>query len=234
MSDPCIVAIIPAREGSKGIRKKSLQRIDGKTLIGRVVLTAKAVPEIERVLVTTDDEDAAWIAQVRGADILYPRPANLCRDETPTLPVLQHAIRWLESERQVSPDIVVLLYATSPLLTPARISQAIQMMQNEKYDSLVSVTKDYGHFWFNGERLYPKTPVNRQQAIPLYRENGAIYIATRETLMERNQLVGGRVGFMLMHRGENIDIDTVADLERARVAYAERQETGEPDYQKCA
>ena len=149
----------------------------------------------------------------------FVRPEELAREETPTLPVLQHAIKYLEDQENYRPDIVVLLYATSPLLRAERVFAAIKMLNREKFDSVLSVVEDRGHFWIetNGEyeRLYPKVLKNRQFSKPLFKENGAIYVCKRDLIMEENVLVGGKVGFLIMQKEETIDIDEPLDFEIA-------------------
>jgi CMP-N,N'-diacetyllegionaminic acid synthase len=215
------VAIIPARGGSKGIPGKNLAGVGGKPLIEYIIRSALAVPELDRVLVSTDDPVIAWTAEHCGAEVPFYRPGGLCRDDTPTLPVLQHAVRYLEEQEGFFPDPVVLLYATSPLLSPARISEALKMMEAQQYDSLVSVEEDRGHYWIWGEngyeRLYPKNVLNRQKVRPLLKENGALYICTRDLLMNESTLLGGRIGFLIMEPWESIDIDEPADLEVVRL-----------------
>jgi len=222
------VAIIPARGGSKGIPGKNLSRIGREPLIQYIIQAALAVPELDRVIVSTDDPLIAETAERCGAEVPFYRPAELCRDDTPTLPVLQHAVRYLEEREGFFPDPVVLLYATSPLMSSARISEALQMMRERQYDSLVSVEEDRGHYWIRGEngyrRLYPKNILNRQRVAPLLKENGALYICTRNLLMNESTLLGGKIGFLLMNRWESIDIDEPADLELVRRIIGKKSE----------
>ena len=214
-----IVAIIPARGGSKGIPKKNIKELCGKPLIAYIIETALKVRELDRVIVSTEDKEIAEIAKKYGADVPFMRPEELAKDETPTLPVLQHAVKYLEEKEDYRPDIVVLLYATSPLLRAERISEAIKMLKEEEFDSVLSVAEDRGHYWIekNGgyKKLYPKVPKNRQFIKPLFKENGAIYICKRDILMEQNEIVGGKIGFLVMKRDESIDIDELQDFEFA-------------------
>jgi len=221
-----VLAVIPARGGSKGIKGKNLARLCGKPLIGYIIETARAVTEIDRVIVSTDDAHIAQVAKDYGAEVPFIRPSELAADETPTLPVLQHALRYLEENEDCKPEIVVLLYATSPLIGPDRISAGIRMMKERHFDSVISVEEDRGHYWTETadgfRRFYPKVPANRQYAKPLYKENGAIYIATRDLLVERSEIVGGQTGFLIMKRGENIDIDDFVDLQIAECLLQKR------------
>jgi CMP-N-acetylneuraminic acid synthetase len=214
-----IVAIIPARRGSKGIPRKNIKELCGKPLIAHIIETALEVREIGRVIVSTEDEKIAGIAKRYGAEVPFVRPKELARDETPTLPVLQHAVKYLEEKENYKHDIVVLLYATSPLLRAERISEAINMLKEGGFDSVLSVVEDRGHYWIEKdgkyERLYPEVLKNRQYIKPLFKENGAVYICKRDMLMEENTMVGGKIGFLKMEKEESIDIDEPFDFEFA-------------------
>ena len=214
-----IVAIIPARGGSKGIPRKNVKELCEKPLIAYIIETALKVKELDRVIVSTEDKEIAEVAKEYSADVPFMRPEELTRDETPTLPVLQHAVKYLEDKENYKPDIVVLLYATSPLLKHERVSEAIKMLKEGEFDSILSVVEDRGHYWIekNGKhaRLYPKAPKNRQFERPLFKETGAIYLCSRELLMEENTMVGGKIGFLKMEKAETIDIDEPLDFEIA-------------------
>lgn len=214
-----IVAIIPARGGSKGIPKKNIKELCGKPLIAYIIETALKVEELDRVIVSTEDKEIAEIAREYGAEVPFIRPEELARDETPTLPVLQHAVKYLEEKENYRPEIVVLLYATSPHLMAERVSEAIKMLKKGRFDSVLSVVEDRGHYWTekedNYEKIYPKVEKNRQFTKPLFKENGAIYICKRAILMEKNEIVGGKIGFLVMKREESIDIDEPLDFEFA-------------------
>jgi len=221
-----IVAIIPARGGSKAIPRKNIKEFWGKPLIAYIIETALKVKELDRVIVSTDDEKIAEISERYGADVPFIRPKELAKDETPTLPVLQHAVRYLEENENYKPDVVVLLYATSPLLRPEKISEAIKMLTEEGFDSVLSVVEDWGHYWIEKkgkyERLYPKILKNRQFVKPLLKENGAIYLCKRDLLMERNSIVGGKIGFLKMARDESVDINEPIDFEFAEFLIRKR------------
>ena len=213
------VAIIPAREGSKGIPRKNVKEFCGKPLIAYIIETALKVRELDRVIVSTEDKKIAEVAKKYGAEVPFLRPKELARDETPTLPVLQHAVKHLEEMENYRPDILVLLYATSPLLKHERVSEAIKLLRARGFDSVLSVVEDRGHYWVEKddscERLHPKVLKNRQFTKPLLKENGAIYLCKRDLLMKENTMVGGKIGFLKMQKDETIDIDDLLDFEIA-------------------
>ena len=224
------VAIIPARGGSKGIPRKNIKELCEKPLITYIIETALRVEELDRVIVSTEDKEIAEVAKKCGAEVPFMRPEELARDETPTLPVLQHAVKYLEEKENYKPDIVVLLYATSPLLKHERVSEAIKLLKARGFDSVLSVVEDRGHYWIKRgedyERLYPKVLKNRQFTEPLLKENGAIYLCKRDLLMEENTMVGGKIGFLKIQKEESIDIDEPLDFEIAEF-FMRRREYGE-------
>ena len=216
-----VVAIIPARGGSKGIPRKNTKELCGKPLIAYIIETALKVREIERVIVSTEDKEISKIAKEYGAEVPFIRPKELSKDETSTLPVLQHAINYLEKKENYRPEIVVLLYTTSPLLRAERVSEAVNLLKEGRFDSVLSIVEDTGHYWIEQnsayERLYPKAVKNRQFIKPLLKENGAIYVCKTDLLMEENEIIGGKIGFLVMKRWESIDIDELLDFEFAEL-----------------
>jgi CMP-N-acetylneuraminic acid synthetase len=222
-----IVAIIPARGGSKGISRKNIKEFCGKPLIAYIIETALKVKELDRVIVSTEDKEIAEIAKKYGAEVPFLRLKELARDETPTLPVLQHAVKYLEDKENYRPDIVVLLYVTSPLLKHERVSEAIRMLKEADFNSVLSVVEDRGHYWVEKddsyERLHPKVLKNRQFTKPLLKENGAIYLCKRDLLMKKNTVVGGKIGFLKMQKEESVDIDEPIDFEIAEFLMRARE-----------
>ena len=219
-----VLAVIPARGGSKGIPKKNIKLLAEKPLIAYPIELAKSIPEISKVIVSTDSEEIAEVARKSGAEIPFIRPKELAEDDTPTLPVLQHAVKWLEEKESWKADLIILLYPTSPFLSRERVIEAINLLKERKYNSVVGVQEDRGRYWeFNQEKqkymvLFPKSRVNRQYYKPLYKENAAIYFSDYETIMTRNKIVDeNNVGFVVMRRDEVVDIDTMEDWNKAEM-----------------
>ncbi|MFX0096375.1 MAG: cytidylyltransferase domain-containing protein [Candidatus Hodarchaeota archaeon] len=216
-----VIAVIPARGGSKGIPRKNIKRFFGKPLLAHIIETALKVKELDRIIVSTEDREIAEISKKHGAEVPFIRPEELAEDEIPTLPVLQHAVKHLEENENYKPDIIVLLYATSPLLRPERISEAIKILKEGDFDSVLSVVEDRGHYWIEKsgkyERLYPRILRNRQFIKPLLKENGSVYMCKRDLLMKENTLVGGKTGFLKMGKFESIDINDYIDFELAEL-----------------
>ncbi len=216
-----IIAVIPARGGSKSIPKKNIKLLAGKPLIAYPIELANSVKDITRVIVSTDSEEIAEIAKKTGAEVPFFRPQELSKDETGTLHVLQHCVDYLEKIEKYKSDIVVLLYPTCPMLNKERVQQAINILKTKQYNSVVSVVEDSGRYFVFDEtekryvRLYPARDVNRQYYKPLYKENGAIYFSNYETLMIKNKLIDySNPYFLVMNSEEVVDIDTPEDWKK--------------------
>jgi len=216
------LALIPARGGSKGVPKKNIKLLVGKPLIAYSIEAALQSRHHLRVIVSTDDEEIARIARSMGAETPYLRPHVLAQDETPTLPVIQHALQWLEQHEGYQPERVVLLQPTSPLRGAEHIDQGIKFLLQAKADSLVSVCEaEHSPYWMrvldNERRVRPFVETAREflrrQDLPLvYRLNGALYMTKRRIIMEEERLLGDDVRALIMSREDSIDIDNEVDF----------------------
>lgn len=215
-----IIAIIPARGGSKSIPRKNILPLMGKPLVAWPIELALSVKRIDRVIISSEDMEIMAVGKKYGAEVLFQRPVDLAKDETTTLPVLQHCISYLEQQEKYKPDIVLLLYSTAPLLKKKRVEQALDLFEKTGCNSVLSVVKDWGRFWRKGQNgkycpLHPKERVNRQYYHPLYKEDGAIYFSRRDIIMENNKMIDdNNVEFIIMNKDENIDIDDTHDLKQ--------------------
>ncbi len=213
-----VLTVIPARRGSKGLPLKNLRMLCGKPMMAYIIEAARQVQGIDRVMMSTEDPEIAEVARRYGAETPFLRPAHLSEDHVPTLPILQHAIDYCAREEQYHPDYVLLVYPTSPLLKPERLQQAIDLAQSTNANSVISGTYVGGHYWqrqsTGWRRLYPtaQTLGNRQQNVPLFKENGAIYLNRTEVL--REQIVAEPAEILLMDPDENIDVDALEDFQR--------------------
>ena len=218
-----IIAIIIARGGSKSIPRKNVLTLRGKPLVAWPIDLAKSINRIDRVIITTDDDEIMRIAKQYGAEVLFKRPAELAGDETPTLPVLQHCLEFLEKKESYKPDIILLLYPTAPFLKRERVEEALDLFAKTNCNSVISIIKDWGRFWALDEEknkyvsFYPKKRVNRQYYEPLYREDGAVYFNRYDVLMKMDKIVDEEnVEFLIMKEEENIDIDEESDFKKAQ------------------
>lgn len=218
------VAVIPARGGSRGLPGKHLRLLGGTPLIVHTIEAALGAKRLDRVLVSTNDPQVARIARRAGAEVPFVRPDELAGDTTPTLPVIQHAVAWLEAHG-TTVGLVVTLQATSPLRDSAEIDAAIALLDDPGVRSAVTVAaiglpativgalRD-GRF----EVLASGTPDPRRQvAPPAVRLTGAVYV-TRRDLLDEGRLVDDAPAALLVEGPSAIDIDDAADLSAARRA----------------
>lgn len=214
MEKPTICAIIPAKGRSIRIPGKNLKDLCGKPMLAYILETVRTAKGVDRVIVSTDSEEVKRVAEEYGAEAPFIRPKELTEDDVTTREVLEHAISWLEEHEHYSPDYMLLLYPTSPLLRRERVEEAIAIAVARDSDSVISGELDKRHYWIEveggWERLYPQKQVNSQYQVPLFVENGAIYL-TKRRFMKR-QYVADKTDVVIMEPGENIDVDYQEDF----------------------
>lgn len=219
-----ILAVIPARGGSKGIPRKNVTPLRGRPLIAYTIDAARTATSLDRVVVSTDDDEIAAVSLGLGAEVVM-RPAALASDVASTLSVLQHVVAELGSVGY-RPDAVMTLQPTSPLRTSTHIDEAaLAFMNDTSADSLVSCVAVPHVFHPNSVMrrthegyLVPfldgPQPGRRQDKEPVFARNGAaIYITRTDRLDEF--IFGGRLMPYMMSEEVSIDIDTSADLAAA-------------------
>lgn len=136
-----ILAVIPARGGSRGLPGKNLKKLGGVPLVGHSIAAAHTVPAVRRTIVSTDDEQIAIVSRSFGADVPFLRPAELATDTAPTGPVIAHALAAAEAEGDAPYDAVLLLEPTSPVRDPARLAEAVGLLRTHPdVDGVVSVS----------------------------------------------------------------------------------------------
>jgi len=225
-----ILAIIPARGGSKGVPKKNIKNMAGKPLIAWTIKLAHSSGLFDSVIVSTDDAEISNVALKHGADVPFLRPLELAQDDTPTLPVVVHAVDWLKKNKGMEYEYIVLLEPTFPMRTEKHISEAIKLLHSSGADSVVSVVPTPGHFnphWqftidkdntpkiFTGEDISDIT-TQRQKLPVTYTRNGAIYAFKTELLFEKKpSLYGRKVQAYIMGEEYDVDIDTTNDWNHA-------------------
>jgi CMP-N,N'-diacetyllegionaminic acid synthase len=221
---PTICAIVPAKGHSTRLPGKNLKDLCGKPMLAYILQSAKAAKGIDRVIVSTDSQEVKKVAEQYGADVPFIRPAALTEDQVSARDVLQHALDELEKSEGYAPDYVLLLFPTSPLLKPEKIEEAIEIAIRKDSDSVVSGSLDKGHYWREVEggwvRLYPEKQVNSQWQVPLFVENGAIYL-TKSKFIKR-QYVADKADIVLMERDETIDVDHAEDFAKVERLLRER------------
>ena len=228
-----IIGIIPARGGSKGVHRKNIKELAGKPLIQYTIDEAKKSDNINRVIVSTEDEEIAQISKDLGAEVIM-RPEELASDTAPTLPVIQHVVETLEKEGEKI-DAVMLLQPT----TIEDIDGAVKLFKEKNPDSLVSVDSVPGHFsplWqisldeSNEIKLFMnkydsdiKDFKTRRQLLPkTYYRNGAIYLTKKEVIMTTGGhgeagLYGKHCFAYVMDKENFVNIDTEHDFHLAEI-----------------
>lgn len=218
MTDTKVVAIIPARGGSKGIPKKNLVDFCGKPLLAWSILQAKGARTISEVYVSSDDDQILATAQQFGA-LPIKRPAALAGDHSTSEEALRHALDVI-TRTDAAPALVVFLQATSPLRSPKDIEVAVARLREEGADSLFSMalledfciwTKEGGRF--KGLTYDPANRGRRQEREPLYLENGSIYIFRPEILIKYGNRLGGKIAMYDMPFWKSYEIDKLEDFE---------------------
>lgn len=231
-----VVAIIPARGGSKEIPNKNIIDLVGKPLIAYTIEVAKKAKYVDRVIVSTDSYKIAEIAKKYGAEVPFMRPVELASDDAPSLFVLQHCVKYLEENEDYHPDIIVELLPTAPLRTVEDIDEAIKKFIDTKADTVVGLVEVKQHpYWMmkvnvNGKAIpYYKNyeKYTRRQDLPkLYMIAGTICVLNRNTLMKREGLIfGGKIVAYIMPEEKCINIDTIADLKLAELLIMERTQS---------
>jgi CMP-N,N'-diacetyllegionaminic acid synthase len=218
-----ILAVIPARGGSRGLPRKNLRRIGGKPMIAHTIEAALAARRVDRVVVSTDDPGIARVAERYGASVPFIRPAELARDDTATPPVIEHAVRQAEAAGQ-RVDVVVTLQPTSPFRDATAIDWAIELRERADAESAVSVATiglpasivgGVVDGRFRPLPLPPGTDLRRQASPPAVRLTGAVYVTTRR-LLATGRLFDDQPVVIETSGPAALDVDVLADLRRAR------------------
>lgn len=218
-----ILAIIPARGGSKGIPKKNIIDLLGKPLLYYSVKSAKESKYIDKVIISTDDEEIAEVGKQLGADVPFLRPEEISGDKAKSIDAFIHAIKELEKLEEKY-DYILLLQNTSPLRQSWHIDEAIEKLIESNKRSLVSVSEVTEHPCIM-RTLNEKNETNnlmnmsgdmrRQDFPPIYLVNGAIYIQKNDEYLNLDtNLNGGKLAYV-MAREYSVDIDEYLDLDIA-------------------
>jgi len=225
-----ILALIPARGGSKGIPRKNIRLFTGYPLIAWSIAAAKQSELVTRIIVSTDDEEIAAVAREWGAETPFLRPVELAQDKTTDLPVFEHALKWLEDVEGYRPDIIVQLRPTSPIRPQTMLNDAIRiLLEHPDADcvrGVVPAAQNPFKMWrFNGDGkpLNPLLKVDgilepynapRQILPPVYWQTGHIDAIRTSTITQKNSLTGDVIYPLLIDPKYTVDIDTPADWEK--------------------
>ncbi|MDX9752640.1 MAG: acylneuraminate cytidylyltransferase family protein [bacterium] len=235
------LAIIPARGGSKGLPRKNVRLLGGIPLIAYTIRAALH-SRVERVIVSTDDEEIASVARQAGAEVPFLRPADYSTDQATSLSVLLHALDFMETKLGYHPRHILFLQPTSPFRTAHHVDEALDRYLSIGTASLISVTEVqefHPYFMF---RIQPdgmmkplieleQRPLRRQDLPPFYRINGAIYISCREyyhnlpadaAIFDWNHIAA-----YPMDAPSSVDINDYLDFQKAELLLKQEMEQGE-------
>ena len=226
-----VLAIICARGGSKGVPGKNIRLLCGKPMIVYTIEVARRCKLIDRVIVSTDDTEIAKIARASGAEVPFLRPEELATDNMPKLPVIKHAVGFMEDELAYSPDIVVDLDPTSPLRTEKDIESCIKMVKAGA-DNAFSVIEAHRNPYFNMVEIIdgkvqlvkspPRVVSRRQDAPEVYDMNASIYAWKREALMNNDSVFLENTKVYIMPKWA-IDTDNETDFEFVEFILSKRK-----------
>ncbi|KAA5597154.1 cytidylyltransferase domain-containing protein [Blastochloris sulfoviridis] len=219
-----VFAITPARGGSKGVPRKNIKPLAGKPLVQHTIEAARACPLIDRYVVNTEDPEIRAVAEGLGVET-QSRPEEFWHDNTfqEVDRLLQWAVADLEA-KGARINVVVLLYPTSPLRRSRHITDCIDLVLNQGFDSALTLREDRSYIWRregNSGQVAPvnydpaKRGPNQLEGWNQWIENKAVYAMRRDLLMETGCRLGGRVGFVEMSKLDSIDIDRPEDFDLA-------------------
>lgn len=231
VNDTEVLAIIPARGGSKGIPRKNIRNFAGHPLIAYSIAAALQSQRVTRVIVSTDDAEIAEVARAYGAEVPFLRPAELAQDSTLDLPVFQHALAWLTANEAYAPDVVVQLRPTSPIRPVGLVDEAVHiLLEHPEADSVRGVVpagQNPHKMW----RIDLQTgqmknlldvpgvpePYNapRQLLPPVYWQTGHVDAIRPSTILEKNSMSGEMILPVMIDPRYTVDIDSLADWKRA-------------------
>lgn len=216
-----MVAIIPARGGSKGIPGKNIRPLNGRPLLSYTIEAAREADVARQIFVSTDSEEIAAVARQCGAGVIL-RPDDISHDTASTESALIHALTFVTEQCGWEPQHVLTLPPTSPLRTAATIKAAVALyLANlDSYDALLTLTENRGDFWRRDaaghySRLFPDAPRRRQEREPLFLENSAIYITRTSSLIETGFILGRKCTGFVIPDLEATDINEPIDLQWA-------------------
>jgi CMP-N,N'-diacetyllegionaminic acid synthase len=222
-----ILAVIPARGGSKGIKLKNLRKIKSESLIE---ITAKVVNNtkyIDEAIISSDNDEIIHEAKKFGLNCYFKRPNFLSGDRVADLNVLQHAVKTLEAKTKKFYDVILMLQPTSPMRTSKDINDVISNIIDKKFDTVWTISKvehkfhpdkqliiknkNLEYYSVNGNKI-----IARQQLNESYIRNGLVYGYTRKSLLKDNLILGKNAGFVITNR-YTVNIDTIDDLKEAEL-----------------
>ncbi|MGY5850415.1 acylneuraminate cytidylyltransferase family protein [Salegentibacter sp. F14] len=220
-----ILGLVPARGGSKGLPGKNIKMLGGKPLLQYTWESARQSSMLDKVVLSTEDQEIKKVACGLGINVPFTRPENLAQDLTPSIEVIIHALKFLQDKGEEF-DLVCLLQPTTPFRSPGLIDACIKKFEQNNYDSLISVrevpSECNPHWVFEEEGGLLKLATGEESIIPqrqnlprAYFRDGAIYLTKTKVLLEQGSLFGSRTGFYDTTGSPYVNIDTPTDWREA-------------------
>ena len=227
------IAFIFARGGSKGLPGKNIHSLGGKPLIAWSIEHAQADKRIGRIIVSTDSEEIAEVAQRYGAEVPFIRPAEFARDDSPEWDAWQHALSYIQETDGTLPKVMVSVPTTAPLRLPIDIENCLDEFENNDADMVITVTEAHRNPYFNMVKLNadgtvglvipPNSAISQRQDTPeIFDMTTVAYVARPEFVMAGNSLFDGKVRQVYVPAERAIDIDTPLDFMIAECIMANR------------
>jgi len=225
-----ILAIIPARGGSKGIPRKNVRPLVGKSLIAHTIESARQSKTISRVIVSTDDPEIAAVSGQYGAEVVW-RPAEISGDTASSEAALLHVLEHLKNAENYQPDLIVFLQCTSPLTSPEDIDGTVKVLLDEDADSAFTATPFHYFLWEkdqNGEAVGinhdKRARLMRQEREPQYIETGAVYVMRTEGFLKAKHRFFGKTVMHITPPERRWEIDDPIDFRIAEVLMQEQRQ----------
>jgi CMP-N,N'-diacetyllegionaminic acid synthase len=229
---PGVLAIVPARAGSKGVPGKNLRPLAGRSLIEYAAAAARASGVLDRAILSTDSPEIAEAGRRAGLEVPFMRPAALAQDDTPMISVVRHAIDTLVAAGW-TPDTIVLLQPTSPLRQPDHVRRAVALLHDTNADSVVTVVPVPGHLApdyvmrIDDGRLRPfleegRRITRRQDVRPAFYRDGTVYAFRRSTIERCGDIYGDDCRPLIVEASASLSIDTLDDWDAAERILAGR------------
>lgn len=229
-----VIAIIPARGGSKGVPRKNVRMLGGRPLIAHSIEAALQAKCVSRIVVSTDDEEIAQAARNAGAETPFMRPPELAQDHVPVMPVIQDLMRKIDPQQDQYPYVVV-LQPTNPFRKPTDIDKSIDILKQGDCDTVLTVSPASNHpyrmRWLDsdGNVLRPLFEnvdlyAQRQELPPVYNFNGSIISCLQSVMLNQEVFYGVRHRGIILDEISGFDIDTELDLLVAEQLAARFQE----------
>ena len=216
---PNVLAVIPARGGSKRLPRKNITNVAGHPMVAYTIMSAKKALKITDWLVSSEDEEILKVAEEYGAPIPFKRPKALATDEVRNIEVTLHALEWMETEKKCKYDIIVLLQPTSPIRSSDHIDQAVQKLWDSNLDSLAAVKGPFQkrdpvlkRVNEKGEMVAYCNNPNLDPKEPFYIYNAALYAVKRDYFVREKRFTADKQVPFVMDKYHSTDVDELADL----------------------